>query len=149
MAACSRCLAAGVNLTLRPETTAVLSKAGMLAADGRCKTLDAAADGYMRGEACVVHVLDTRLPSACWSFSAIVGTTVNQDGRSSSLTAPHGPSQQALLREALALSNAAAPDIVVLELHGTGTLLGDPIEVGAATTVLKVSQAARVHCDIQ
>lgn len=123
------------------ETTAILSKAGMLATDGRCKTLDASADGYMRGEACVVHLLDAHLPSTCRYPSAIVGTAVNQDGRSSSLTAPHGPSQQALLREALTLSGAAAHDIEVLELHGTGTALGDPIEVGAAMTVLQVHQA--------
>jgi acyl transferase domain-containing protein len=111
----------------------------MLAADGRCKTLDASADGYMRGEACVVHLLEAHLPSAHrFPPSAIVGTAVNQDGRSSSLTAPHGPSQQAVLREALNLSGVAAHDIGVLELHGTGTALGDPIELGAAMYILQV-----------
>ena len=89
---------------MRADTTAVLSMAGMLTADGRCKTLDSSADGYVRGEACVVHLLEAVAhgsleagsPAAAAAERAIVirGTAVNQDGRSSSLTAPNGPSQQ-------------------------------------------------------
>jgi hypothetical protein len=143
---CSRSLATGVNLTIRAETTAVLSKAGMLTVDGRCKTLDASADGYMRGEACVVHLLEAApadgggasFPAAA---AVILGTAVNQDGRSSSLTAPNGPSQQAVVRAALAWNGMAAGDVGVLEMHGTGTALGDPIEVGAAFAVFQVSSA--------
>ncbi len=142
---CPRALAAGVNLTLRAETTAVLSKAGMLALDGRCKTLDAAADGYMRGEACVVHLLETALqdspegqPSAP-AAAVILGTAVNQDGRSSSLTAPNGPSQQAVLQASLIWQEVAAAEVAALEMHGTGTALGDPIEVGAAFAVYQAS----------
>ena len=129
---------------MRAETTAVLSKAGMLASDGRCKTLDAAADGYMRGEACIVHLLEALAASDGVAGSVllpaaiIVGTAVNQDGRSSSLTAPNGPSQQAVVREALACNSVAASDVSVLEMHGTGTALGDPIEVGAAFAVFQV-----------
>lgn len=145
---CPRALACGVNLTIRAETTAVLSKAGMLTADGRCKTLDASANGYMRGEACVVHLLEaadeeeerfggkkpTREPLAM-----LAGTGVNQDGRASSLTAPNGPAQQAVIRAALsaAAGNVLPYQIAVLEMHGTGTALGDPIEVGAAFAVLQ------------
>jgi acyl transferase domain-containing protein len=86
-------------MTMRAETTAVLSKAGMLCPDGRCKTLDAAADGYVRGEACVVHLLEAvTAEELAGGFGEeavlILGTAVNQDGRSSSLTAPNGPSQQ-------------------------------------------------------
>jgi acyl transferase domain-containing protein len=133
-----------VNLTLRAETTAVLSKAGMLTADGRCKTLDAAADGYMRGEACVVHLLegagmDLSDHSTVHATAAILGTAVNQDGRSSSLTAPNGPSQQAVAKEALAWQSVPVYDVTVLEMHGTGTALGDPIEVGAAFAVFQVT----------
>ena len=138
---CSRALASGVNLTLRAETTAVLSKAGMLAADGRCKTLDAAADGYMRGEACIVHLLEdaAMAPQAIFcSTAAIKGTAVNQDGRSSSLTAPNGPSQQAVIRRALEWRSTLPQQVGVLEMHGTGTALGDPIEVGAACAVFQV-----------
>lgn len=92
---------------MRAETTAVLAKAGMLTNDGRCKTLDAAADGYVRGEACVVHLLESvrseelsaGSEAAIAAQHAIVirGTAVNQDGRSSSLTAPNGPSQQQVI----------------------------------------------------
>ena len=140
---CRRALAAGVNLTVRAETTAVLSKAGMLAVDGRCKTLDAAADGYMRGEACVVHLLEAatsgdRSPRGAMEAAVLLGTAVNQDGRSSSLTAPNGPSQQAVIRAALERAGVPALDIGTLEMHGTGTALGDPIEVGAAFLVLQV-----------
>jgi hypothetical protein len=144
---CSRSLATGVNLTIRAETTAVLSKAGMLTVDGRCKTLDASADGYMRGEACVVHLLEAApadggaagFPAAA---AVILGTAVNQDGRSSSLTAPNGPSQQAVVRAALAWNGVAAGDVGVLEMHGTGTALGDPIEVGAAFAVFQVGYSS-------
>ena len=95
---------AGVNLTMRAETTAVLSKAGMLTPDGRCKTLDAAADGYARGEACAVHLLEAATAEELEGGVAarailILGTAVNQDGRSSSLTAPNGPSQQQAQRD--------------------------------------------------
>ncbi len=122
-----RALVCGINLTIRAETTAVLSKASMLTADGRCKTLDAAADGYMRGEACVVHLLENPegysgpgVPEA-----VIRGSAVNQDGRSSSLTAPNGPSQQAVIRRALASDGESDPwDISALEMHGTGARWG-------------------------
>ncbi|PSC74592.1 Polyketide synthase isoform A [Micractinium conductrix] len=144
---CRRALAAGVNLTVRAETTAVLSKAGMLAVDGRCKTLDAAADGYMRGEACVVHLLEAatsgdRSPRGAMEAAVLLGTAVNQDGRSSSLTAPNGPSQQAVIRAALERAGVPALDIGTLEMHGTGTALGDPIEVGAAFLVLQATGRA-------
>ena len=148
---CRRALAAGVNLTVRAETTAVLSKAGMLAVDGRCKTLDAAADGYMRGEACVAHLLEAATsgdlsPRGAMEAAVLLGTPVNQDGRSSSLTAPNGPSQQAVIRAALERAGVPALDIGTLEMHGTGTALGDPIEVGAAFVMLQVrGPSCRVH----
>lgn len=139
---CSHALATGVNLTLRAETTAVLSKAGMLTMDGRCKALDASADGYMRGEACIAHLLEVtcqHLPLGASNVAAVImGTSVNQDGRSSSLTAPNGPSQQAVIREALAWTGLSPQQVCLLEMHGTGTALGDPIEIGAALAVFKV-----------
>jgi acyl carrier protein/3-oxoacyl-(acyl-carrier-protein) synthase len=105
-------LVSGVNLTLDPATTATFGCAGMLAPDGRCKTMDQTADGYVRGEACASFVFsetssfsreDSTL-SGEWSGMlrmGVSGSSVNQDGRSSSLTAPNGPSQQAVMREAL------------------------------------------------
>jgi len=117
---------AGVNLTMRAETTAVLSKAGMLCADGRCKTLDAAADGYTRGEACVVHLLEAATIEELANGIAaeavlILGTAVNQDGRSSSLTAPNGPSQQQAWGSSLLLIYAACMPVQMQCCQGAQT----------------------------
>jgi 3-oxoacyl-(acyl-carrier-protein) synthase len=130
--------------------------AGMLAPDGRCKTLDAGADGYVRGEAAAALLLqafwptggssrrhrsseaataDQQLPAAA-AVAILAGTAVNQDGRSSSLTAPNGPAQQAVVRAALAEAGIPAAAVRALQMHGTGTPLGDPIEVGSAAAVL-------------
>ncbi|KAI8473976.1 MAG: thiolase-like protein, partial [Monoraphidium minutum] len=131
--------AGGVNLTLAPSWTLACNRAGMLAADGRCKALDAAADGYVRAEAAGLMILVPAAALAAASaapLALLAGSAVNQDGRSSSLTAPNGPSQQAAIRAALASAGAAASEVALLDLHGTGTPLGDPIEVGAATAVL-------------
>lgn len=119
----------------------------MLAPDGRCKTLDISADGYVRAENCVVLLLCTANKSASGQpdspvplMVTICGSAVNQDGRSSSLTAPNGPAQQEVIRAALLAGCVYATSVNVLEMHGTGTSLGDPIEVGAAMTALQVSK---------
>lgn len=122
----------------------------MLSVDGRCKALDAAADGYMRGEACIAHVLEAAVqhmpPCMHGAAAVIMGTSVNQDGRSSSLTAPNGPSQQAVIWEALAWNRLSPLQVNLLEMHGTGTALGDPIEVGAALAVFRVSCTLKPLC---
>jgi acyl transferase domain-containing protein/acyl carrier protein len=132
-------LAGGVNVILAPEVSLMVAKARMLAADGRCKAFDAGADGYVRSEGCGVVVLK-RLSDALRDgddIRAIVrGSAVNQDGRSSGLTAPSGPAQQAVVRAALAQAALAPTDIDFVETHGTGTSLGDPIEVQALAAVL-------------
>ncbi|MFZ4790605.1 MAG: type I polyketide synthase [Candidatus Competibacteraceae bacterium] len=134
----SLALVGGVNLTLRPELTIGFSKARMMAADGRCKTFDAAADGYVRGEGCGVVVLK-RLSDALAAgdrIEALIrGSAVNQDGRSNGLTAPNGPAQVAVIRAALVNARLEPAQISYLEAHGTGTTLGDPIEARALTTV--------------
>jgi len=122
-------LVAGVGLLLSPNPTSMFQKAGMLAPDGRCKTLDAAADGYVRAEAAGVLLLQAYAAgdagSAAGSILAVLaGSAVNQDGRSSSLTAPNGPAQQEVLRAALADGGLTPADITGLQLHGTGTALG-------------------------
>src|ERR1044072_3731264 len=98
-------LAGGVNLLLTPKLTEALARAGMMSADGRCKTFDAAADGYVRSEGCGVVMLK-RLSEAIRDgdcvWALIRGSAVNQVGRSNGLTAPNGLAQQALVREALA-----------------------------------------------
>ncbi len=136
---CSTALAGGVNVILAPRTSIILSKAGMMAADGRCKAFDAAADGFVRGEGCGIIVLK-RLSDAQAEGDRILalirGTAVNQDGRSAGLTAPNGPAQQAMLREALADAGLRPSEVQYVEAHGTGTSLGDPIEVQALAAVL-------------
>ena len=104
-------LVGGVNMMLLGGTTAMFQAAGMLSPDGRCKTLDASADGYVRAEACsMALLLPASNPSDC--IALLVGTAVNQDGRSSSLTAPNGPAQQRVMREALGPQPSAAMDAV-------------------------------------
>jgi acyl transferase domain-containing protein/NADPH:quinone reductase-like Zn-dependent oxidoreductase/short-subunit dehydrogenase/SAM-dependent methyltransferase/acyl carrier protein len=135
---CDVALVGGVNRILAPEFTINFSSARMLAPDGHCKTFDALADGFVRSEGCGIIVL-RRLSDAIASKSNILavlkGSAVNQDGRSSGLTVPNGPSQQAVIRQALANSSVSASDISYIEAHGTGTSLGDPIEMGALATV--------------
>lgn len=131
-------VAAGVNLCLSPELTIGFSKARMMAADGRCKTFDAAADGYVRGEGCGVVVLkrlDDALRDGDRIRAVVLGTAVNQDGRSNGLTAPNGPSQTAVIRAALDDAQKTPADVTMIEAHGTGTALGDPVEVGALGAV--------------
>jgi acyl transferase domain-containing protein len=135
---CRTAIAGGVNLMLSPDITIALSRARMLAPDGRCKTFSASADGFSRGEGCVLVVLK-RLADAQADGDRVVavirGSAVNQDGASSSLTAPNGPAQEAVVRAALARAGVAARDVSYVEAHGTGTQLGDPIEVRALGAV--------------
>jgi acyl transferase domain-containing protein/thioesterase domain-containing protein/SAM-dependent methyltransferase/aryl carrier-like protein len=135
---CRMALAGGVNLILAPDTTVFASKARMLAPDGRCKSFDESANGYVRGEGCGIVVLK-RLSDARADgdhiLAVIRGTASNQDGRSSGLTAPNGPSQVAVIKEALANGDLKPDDIDLIEAHGTGTALGDPIEAGALADV--------------
>ncbi len=126
----------------------------MLALDGRCKTLDAAANGYVRAEDCIAFLLHSqrfhrlhgeekeaygKMHQDQCALVAICGSSVNQDGRSSSLTAPNGPAQQNAIRSALEVGSIDPCQVTTLELHGTGTALGDPIEVGAAVAVMQVT----------
>src|SRR5271167_275945 len=131
-------LAAGVNLILSPGNSIATSRWGMLAPDGRCKTFDADANGYVRSEGCGVVVLK-RLSDALRDGDSVLavirGSAVNQDGPSSGQTVPNGPAQQALLRAALAAARLQPADIDYIEAHGTGTALGDPIELDALSQV--------------
>ncbi|HMD83203.1 MAG TPA: beta-ketoacyl synthase N-terminal-like domain-containing protein, partial [Terriglobia bacterium] len=136
---CQMALAGGVNLLLSPMSTIGISKLRMLAPDGRCKTFDAAANGFVRGEGCGVVVLK-RLSDAVADGDRILalirGSAVNHDGRSSGLTAPNGPAQAAVIRRALAAGGVSPAAVQYVEAHGTGTSLGDPIEVQALASVL-------------
>ncbi len=143
------CLAGGVNLILSPEATIIFSQARMMAADGRCKTFDASADGYVRGEGCGIVVLK-RLEDALRdkdNIQAIIrGSAVNQDGLTNGLTAPNGPSQQAVIRQALENATVTPAQISYVEAHGTGTPLGDPQEFKSIKTVLMQGRKPEQPC---
>lgn len=133
---CSASLVAGIKLILTPETSAMFNRAGMLASDGRCKTLDSSANGYVRGEAGVAMLIDMA-PLDANAPVILKGTAVNQDGRSSALTAPNGPAQQIVMRQAMSSASMSSDLLSLIQMHGTGTPLGDPIEVGAIAAVHK------------
>ncbi|WPB82528.1 amino acid adenylation domain-containing protein [Archangium violaceum] len=141
---CSMALAGGVNVLLSPESFVVLSKAHMMSPDGRCKTFDARADGYVRGEGCGVVVLE-RLSDALANnhpiLAVIRGSAVNQDGRSSGITVPNAQAQQAVIRQALRTAGLPGWRVSYVEAHGTGTPLGDPIEVRSLSAVLGEGRA--------
>jgi len=125
-------LAGGVSLMLSPESTLYLCKTKALSPDGRCKTFDKEANGYVRGEGCGVVILK-RLSDAIADndpiLAVIRGSAVNQDGPSSGLTVPNVTAQQAVIRQALENGKVSPEQISYFEAHGTGTALGDPIEV--------------------
>jgi acyl transferase domain-containing protein len=138
-------IAAGINLICTPLTTIALSRSRMMAPDGRCKAFDASADGFVRSEGCGVIVLK-RLSAALADRDRILalvrGTAANQDGRSSGITAPNGPSQESVIRSALASAGVTPGEIDFVETHGTGTSLGDPIEVHALGAVFGADRPA-------
>ncbi|MFZ5515898.1 MAG: amino acid adenylation domain-containing protein [Candidatus Zhuqueibacterota bacterium] len=133
-------LAGGVNLILSPEATLIFSHARMMAVKNRCRTFDADADGYVRGEGCGIVVLK-RLSDAKRDGDTILavirGSAVNQDGRSNGITAPNGLAQQEVIQAALQNAKVRPEQIGYIEAHGTGTILGDPIEVQALAAVMK------------
>lgn len=134
----SLAIAGGVNLALTPHLQKVFTDAQMLAPDGRCKTFDARADGYVRGEGCGVVVLkplSQALADGDRVYATLVASAVNQDGRSNGITAPNGPSQQAVIRQAMADAGVDSDSIDYIEAHGTGTALGDLIEYQALEAV--------------
>ena len=142
---CETALAAGVNALLSPVITLAFQRAGALAPDGRCKAFDAAADGMVRAEGCVVLVL-RRLADAERAgdriLAVIRGTAVNSDGRSNGLLAPNAEAQRALLADVYAADGpVAAPELDYVEAHGTGTALGDPVEATALGAVLGSGRA--------
>ena len=127
-----------VELTL----STALAIASMTSPAGACHTWDANADGFLRAEYCGVAVLDVDHTEG--AFTHIAGTSVQQDGRSASLTAPNGNAQQALIQNALIRAGATQAQLLFVEAHGTGTALGDPIEVGALHGALATKRASNM-----
>ncbi|MBB4915641.1 beta-ketoacyl synthase N-terminal-like domain-containing protein [Streptosporangium saharense] len=137
---CDLAVAAGVNLVLSPRTTREVGRTGALSPDGGSRPFDAAANGFVRGEACGVVILK-RLGDALRDrdrvHAVIDGSAINQDGHSSTFTAPNGDSQARLIGSLLARIGLTGADIGYHEAHGTGTPLGDPVEMRAVTTALR------------
>ncbi len=135
---CDAAIAAGVNAILTPETTIAFSNAQMLSPRGRCRPFDAGADGYARGEGCGVVYL-RRLSDAVRDGDQVLcvlrAAAINQDGRTSGISAPNGESQKACINAALRQASLSPEDLSYVEAHGTGTPLGDPIEMSALAGV--------------
>ncbi len=135
---CGLAVASGINLILSPEMSIAFSRSGMLAPDGRCKTFDAGANGYVRSEGGGVVVLK-RLSQAIADNNTILavvrGTAINHDGSSNGLTAPNGLAQEAVIRKALSDAGVLPNAVSYVEAHGTGTSLGDPVELQALESV--------------
>ena len=128
---------AGVNLIESPTTGIGFSKLQATCPDGYCKSFDASANGYARGEGCGVILLK-RLSDAIRDENEILAvvraTGINQDGKSNGLTAPNGESQEKLIQTTMARGGVTSDSIDYVEMHGTGTKLGDPIEVNAVAS---------------
>jgi acyl transferase domain-containing protein/acyl carrier protein len=142
-------LAGGVNVNLMPKSNVFFSKAGALSPTGRCRTFDRAADGMVRSDGAGIIVLK-RLSQAVADGDSIVavikGSAVNHDGRSNGLMAPNGEAQRAVLTEAYRRAGVSPADVQYIEAHGTGTRLGDPIEVSSLAAVLTPDRAADRRC---
>lgn len=148
---CDTAVVGGVNVLLGPEITIGLSAAGMMAADGRCKPFDASADGYVRGEGCVVAVLRPlrdAVRDGDRVYAVVAGTAVNQDGHSNGLTAPSPAAQEEVIAAACADAGVDPADVSYVECHGTGTYLGDPIEARSIGSVLGLAPGRSAECVI-
>ncbi len=131
-------IACGAHGIFSAELTAYIAELGLLSPSGRCRIFDADADGFVRGEGCGVVVLE-RLDDAIRAghriWSSVLGSAVNQSGATSGLGAPHGPAQERAIAMALARANVAPLDVDYVEASGTGSQLGDPIEVRSTAAV--------------
>ncbi len=142
-------LAGGVNVILSPALSTNFSKASLMAADGRCKTFDAAADGYVRGEGAGVVVLkplSQALSDGDQIYAVLRGSATNHDGRTNGLTAPSRQAQEAVLTEAYRHAGLSPGSVQYVEAHGTGTALGDTIEATALGAILAEGRAVDDQC---
>lgn len=142
-------LAGGVNALLLPDFYVAFSQLGVLAPDGRCKTFDARANGYVRSEGAgmtLLKPLRAAVRDGDFIYAVIRGTALNQDGRTPGMTVPSQSAQESLVRMACDRAGVDPADIQYVEAHGTGTPVGDPIEANALANVLKSNRPADQPC---
>jgi probable biosynthetic protein (TIGR04098 family) len=155
---CNLAIAGGVNALLSPELTLSFSQAGMLSEDGRCKTFDQSANGYVRGEGVGVIVLKPLSRAEADGdiiYGVIRGTAENHGGRANTLTSPNPQAQKELLLKAYRSAGVDPGQVSYIEAHGTGTSLGDPIETEALKLAFKelykdkgLEAARQSHCAV-
>lgn len=144
-------IAGGVNILLRPELTMSICKASMLSPDTKCQSFDAAANGYVRSEGAglvLVKKLSDALADGDNVLAVIKATGVNQDGQTVGITVPNGESQKKLLQKTLQQAQISPQDIHYAEAHGTGTAVGDPIEVNALGELFGPRDPQQAKCVI-
>ncbi|NER52587.1 MAG: type I polyketide synthase, partial [Symploca sp. SIO1A3] len=147
----SLALVGGVHIVTSPWMSVAYAQGGFMAADGRCKTFDAKADGYVRSEGgglVILKPLSQALANGDRIYALVKGSAINQDGRSNGLTAPNPLAQEAVLRAAYQNARVSPGQVQYIETHGTGTKLGDPIEMTALGTVLSEGRAPGDYCAI-
>lgn len=146
---CTLALAGGVNLILSPQITINFSQGGATSPDGRCKAFDELANGMVRGEGAgivVLKPLSLALADGDPIYATILGSAVNQDGRTNGITAPNPQAQEKVLREAYRKAGISPGQVQYIEAHGTGTLLGDPIEAKAIGSVVASDRSPGQMC---
>ncbi len=139
----------GVNLMLQPEVTIAFSKASMLSPDGRCKSFDSRANGYVRGEGAGVIILKPlarAMADGDRIYAVIRATAVNQDGRTAGISVPSQASQESNIKDALRLADISPASIQYVEAHGTGTPVGDPIEAAALGAIYGKARNGNERC---
>ncbi|MGY2288357.1 beta-ketoacyl synthase N-terminal-like domain-containing protein [Pseudomonas sp. SDO528_S397] len=143
-------LVGGISLNLSPALTRLLQDSGMLSPSGRCQTFDAKADGYVPGEGVGMIVLqretEVRQQPNARVYALVAGSAVNQDGKSNGMTAPNGLAQEEVIRQAYQRAGLSPAQAGYVETHGTGTYLGDPVEIEALGNVLNDGRGAGEGC---
>ncbi len=140
---CDMAIAGGINMLLIPEMSICLTKGGFLSPDARCKTFDNTANGYVRSEGCGLVLLkryDDAIKDKDTILAVIAGSAINQDGASNGFTAPNGQAQINCYNKALCDANISADQIQFIEAHGTGTQLGDAIEMQSIQAIYDVNR---------
>lgn len=144
-------LAGGVNAILKPDMTIGMSKASMLSPDGRCKSFDAKANGFVRGEGAsmvLLKPLSQAIADKDPIYAVIRGSAVNQDGHTKGITVPNGLAQEAAIKAAYQQAGVLPEEIQYIEAHGTGTAVGDPIEANALGAVVGKNRLPGNNCII-